>query len=1283
MRSAALKASRFVVACGFLLASSSLFAQEAPTPWFSRFDTGKPTPVIAGGGPGAWDEFVREKVWVLYDGGIYKMWYGGHSAAGQNASKIGYATSSDGVTWTKHSGNPVVNRATQDQDVCVVKVGTTFYMYIEVGDFTIDLMTSEDGVSWTPHPANPVKTGAASPVIWREGTQWYLFYEEMTLWPFQAYLATSTDGIHWTDSPSNPVLAESTSVVPDSVQKEGTTYHLYWHYSDETGAWHATSSTLTQWTGRHRLNGLHSPSIFVGPTGQVTGYFWNLNGDGAHYLRRGLNLVSPIVWPLDEGTGTVFTDSSGNGARGELAPGASWTGGRLGSALHFNGVNGVAWVGYYANLSTWTAAVWVRSPAAPASGVPNGPLDRGANFRFSWNHTDPALRGAIGIRIWEQWHSASFGTLQANTWYHLAATYDGETLRAYKDGVPVSSNTDMSGPADVEAAPLTLGRFADLSQYFAGDVDDVRIFNHALSDADIAALYTADLTPPTAPVLAALASGQAIDLSWTASSDPESGVAFYRIYRSLGVGQTKSLLAQVSGATLSYHDAAVAPGNVYAYQVAAVNGGNLEGPWSNEVGAQAVNSPPAAPTMLVGTPGNGQANLDWANNTEPDLAGYHVYRSSSGQPYQRITPTAIAASAFTDTGLANGTTYSYFATAVDTGGLESPQSNSVTVTPENIDTTLAARWQLDEGSGTTALDSSGNARHATFTGNPAWTAGRLGGGLAFDGIDDAATPPLAMTFPVWTVSLWVQSPTAPATAPASGPLHGGNMEINWNHPTASWRGSATVRVGWNWYRASFGPLAANVWYHLAATYDGETLRAYKNGVLVTTNTLPSGPPDPNPPVLRLGRHASAAQFFRGSIDEVRVYSRALSAAEIAGLNQTDATPPTTPTLSASTSGQAVTLAWTAAGDPESGIATYRIYRSVGVGQSKNLLATVGGGVLAYQDAATAPSTVYAYQVAAVNGGGAEGTPSNEASALTGNAAPAPPVGLTAIAGNGQIALDWADSTEPDLVGYHVYRADAAGQPFARITASPIAASTFTNTSLTNGTTYYFVVTALDTGGLESGPSAQASATPVAAGAGASAHWRLDDASGVTALDSSGNGSHGTLVGGPVWTTGSFGSGLSFDGVDDAVTTPLLTNFSAWTVSLWVRSPAAPAQGVASGPLHSGNLQINWNHPDSPARGAASMRLGWQWYRVRFGALAPNTWYHLAVTYDGETMRAYRDGVLVGTNASPSGSPDQDDTPVKLGRHATASQFFAGTVDQVRVYNRALTDVEVSGLGQQP
>ena len=95
--------------------------------------------------------------------------------------------------------------------------------------------------------------------------------------------------------------------------------------------------------------------------------------------------------------------------------------------------------------------------------------------------------------------------------------------------------------------------------------------------------------------------------------------------------------------------------------------------------------------------------------------------------------------------------------------------------------------------------------------------------------------------------------------------------------------------------------------------------------------------------------------------------------------------------------------------------------------------------------------------------------------------PAMPTGLVATAGDGTVDLDWADNGESDLDGYLVYRATSSGGPYAALTASPILDSVYTDTSVSNGTTYHYVVSAVDLSGNESATSAEVAATPQSSG----------------------------------------------------------------------------------------------------------------------------------------------------------------------------------------------------------
>ncbi len=193
---------------------------------------------------------------------------------------------------------------------------------------------------------------------------------------------------------------------------------------------------------------------------------------------------------------------------------------------------------------------------------------------------------------------------------------------------------------------------------------------------------------------------------------------------------------------------------------------------------------------------------------------------------------------------------------------------------------LVGWWKLDGD----ANDSSGSRNHGTVNGDPNQVIGQIGGALQFDGIDDYIRTDYATDLPAWTVAFWVNSPAAPKKAAPSGPVHReNNLQISWNHSSADFSGAAGLRVADQWYAASFSELEANQWYHLAATYDGENLKAYTNGVLITDNPDPSGPPDKESATLKFAKHANYGDHFEGTIDDVRIYSYDLSADEVAAI----------------------------------------------------------------------------------------------------------------------------------------------------------------------------------------------------------------------------------------------------------------------------------------------------------------------------------------------------------------------------------------------------------------
>ncbi len=204
---------------------------------------------------------------------------------------------------------------------------------------------------------------------------------------------------------------------------------------------------------------------------------------------------------------------------------------------------------------------------------------------------------------------------------------------------------------------------------------------------------------------------------------------------------------------------------------------------------------------------------------------------------------------------------------------------------------------------------------------------------------------------------------------------------------------------------------------------------------------------------------------------VSAYNSAGQSANSADISATPVlAPPAAPAGLSATAGNAVVnLSWSAS----SGASSYQVKRSTSSGVETQISAPTSTG---YTDTAVTNGTKYFYVVAAVNAGG-DSAHSSEVSATptAPQTPPSTPTGLQATAGNAQVSLSWNASA--GAASYDVKRATTNGGPYSTAVASPTTTS-YTDTSVTNGTIYYYVVSALNSVG-PSANSVQASATPAA------------------------------------------------------------------------------------------------------------------------------------------------------------------------------------------------------------
>ena len=418
---------------------------------------------------------------------------------------------------------------------------------------------------------------------------------------------------------------------------------------------------------------------------------------------------------------------------------------------------------------------------------------------------------------------------------------------------------------------------------------------------------------------------------------------------------------------------------------------------------------------------------------------------------------------------------------------------------------LVAAYGFSEGSGATTADASGNNNTGTLNGAGWAAAGHSGNALSFNGsgafvdLGNGATLQLSGSM---TVSAWIRSAAFPADDAAvvskrtSGRV-GFQLDTTVDTGPRTIGFKLTSSTGASMARYGATALQLNQWYHISGVYDAAagTLNVYLNGALdngtllgTVTSTQQNSTLNVN-----IGRRAGASGYaFNGLLDEVRIYNRALSPAEIQLDMQlavtggapapSDASAPSAPgTLSATASGSAqVNLAWGAASD-NVGVTGYRLERCAGSGcTSFAQIATPAG--TSFSDTGLSANTSYSYRVRAADAAGNLGAYSNAASATTAQAAgdltpPTAPASLSAsAAGSTQINLAWAASSDNvGVAGYRLERCAGSGCTTFTQIATP-AGTSFGDTGLSANTSYSYRVRAADAAGNLGAYSNAASAT---------------------------------------------------------------------------------------------------------------------------------------------------------------------------------------------------------------
>jgi hydrogenase maturation factor HypE len=911
------------------------------------------------------------------------------------------------------------------------------------------------------------------------------------------------------------------------------------------------------------------------------------------------------AYGFGEASGTLALDATANNNDGTLAAGVTRTAaGRFGRALVFNGTNALVTIPSTASLdltSAFTMAAWI-SPSV-AGGWRTILMKESAGGHTYVLYSDPGTGGAAAhVQTTSDRIATSPTALTLNAWTHVAAVSDGTTMRLLVNGQQAATVSVLAA-VQSSTSPLRLGGNLVWGEYFAGTIDEVRIYKGALTNAQVqqdmttpvettaadTTLPTVALTSPTGgtvagsvPVTATAADNVGVagvrfkvdgadigsedltspySVTWNSSTVTNGTHALTAVARDAAgnartsaavtvtvsnttsdttkptvsitspaagasVAASATLTAnaadnvavagvqfKVDGANIGTEDLS-APYSVVWNSTSVANGTRVltafardaAGNWHTSAGVSVVvSNDSATPTVVSVSPGNGASNVPrgtavtavFSEPMDPSsvssstfelrtaagvLLGAAVTYDSAART-ARLIPSVLLSAGATFTATIKG----------GTGGVRDLAGNAATSTTTwsfsvsaQTSTGPVAVYGFDEGVGSILNDLSGNQLHGTVLG-ATWQSGRFGKSLQFDGVNDSASIPantLLDASAAVTIEAWVY-PTAFA---------GWNTvvfkEASGAHTYALYAAGDGLGAGGHMQLAAdqkahqTATLPLGQWSHLATTYDGQTVRLFVNAVQVAS-VAASGPVAVSNGALRIGGNNVWGEYFTGRIDEVRLYRRALGAAEIAA----------------------------DMGTPASG---------------------------------------------------------------------------------------WL-----------------------------------------------------------------------------AAAYGFNESAGSTAADSSGRQLTGA-VSGATWTTGRFGNGLAFNGVNSMVSVPhdtWLNLTTGMTLEAWVY----PTDGggwrtVLLKEAAGGHTFALYS--DGHAAPAAHLQATTDVVSEGLAPLPLQTWTHLAVTYTAGSLRLYVNGALTTTTAV-TGSPVTSALPLRIGGNAIWGEYFAGIIDEVRIYYRALTAAEIT------
>ncbi|MDD3732221.1 MAG: LamG domain-containing protein, partial [candidate division Zixibacteria bacterium] len=1113
-----------------------------------------------------------------------------------------------------------------------------------------------------------------------------------------------------------------------------------------------------------------------GSVGALNGWFGGGGSIPEDTFTRGL----VGYWSFDERQGTTAADASGNGNHGTLY-GPSWTAGKDGGALSFDGTNDYVDLNNPVSLQITddlTIEFWVKFNSEQPSAQFTNPIGKdhsgthGVTLQIDHTAGTPSQYWHVGNGSGLYSLNYSSVSLLDDAWHHLVLTKSiTEGMAIYLDGQLAASNKTYTNPIAYNSGDWNFGRLTNITTRIAKMVgDELRFYSRTLSAEEVR--YHYNRGGPVAHWKFDEGSGSTV---YDSTDNNNDGT----LYGEMATSTTHGWTTGKRGSALSFdgtddyvqtpylsvfnnHDFTIefwfyrsesghydalfaskdsnSQGQVIFIRISA---DDLRfGFWSDDldaVGKIAANKWIHAVFTWEANTKSRKIYLDGVlNNQDVSVSsltvlsglgsgnGVHIGKWDSNYHKGEIDDVRI---------------YDYARTADEikldyNSGFAArfgPQTDCDRDPAGCMDEGLVGYWSFDERSGTTAADASGNSNDGTLVNSPTWStgvkpfAGGASGGsaLSFDGTDDYISinnnESLNITDSIISIEAWIKRTS----------LGTGYEGIVSKNNT----GGYAVQLSWNSENHKVCFVEPNVngicgngliddfsWHHIVISIDGEYIMIYIDGALDKKADLP-GSISGNDSDVEIGRRA-IGENFSGYIDEVRIYSRALSAEEVryhynkggpvahwkfdegSGSTAYDSANNNHGTWGGA-GNHWVTGKYNTAGefngidnyvnisdddsldiDPSNGITVaawvkFNSTANTGFILSKYLnesncpyeilydrgwangwLWEINDGTWKNVNYPMEPDTNTWYYVVGIYDG------SNMKLYLDGKELVGAVRSISSITNNNDV-----------IVGR---RGQGAGYFNGSIDDVRIYNYARTPEQIKQDYNEGFAA--------RFGPQTDCDRDPAGClNEGLVGYWSFDERSGTIAADASDSGNDGTLVNGPTWTTGikplsggvSGGSALSLDGINDYVDAGSDTDLDnvfegtqQFTVELWLNSKVGTPRAEVvwskwlADPFGGGVFRIN----DSRV----------PYFHIRDGenvmyALAPtgvtlDKWHHIAVVRDAQNITVYLDAIA-GTPVATSLNISAADASLLIG-YAVLNNYFTGSIDEVRAYNRALSVEEI-------